>query len=253
MQGSMFTKKELKQGVVSLAKKYLFPDFSNKLVWILVVTGISLLPTPKAIFVVLFEMGIEFINVNEIGPVAIPSFDLGESSYIEGLVLILCGLVYGLLSRLISSKTSLNQKSHTSKDGLLFDSFLKVLPSDSMSITLLKNHDFKESFDIDALKELISFVNDWSSAENCFVDEEMESNKQYFLDQCLRFQQLVEGLVGESSIGIVSISPDRRAGGFDLPEWAEDDIVEVNKKAREIFESHQLLIKNLQGMLATID
>ncbi len=91
----MYTKDELKIGFNKVLKKWFFPDFTNKLTWLVVIIGSGILVFPNPFKIYIFNWLLTLLNQNIEG-LQIPKIDDGPDYYI-GLILILAALVHNIL------------------------------------------------------------------------------------------------------------------------------------------------------------
>ena len=241
---SMFTKEERKEFVMNLVKKYFFPDFSNKLTWFVVTSGFLLIATHTGygkLFI--YNLLIGRLNLN-----SEQSLIESETACYIGFGLIFMALIHNILYHM-QRKDDIEKINKADKN--LFDEFLKVFPSNSNSIYLLKNHDFGGSFSRDYLDDIQKFINEWNHAEKKFITPELDALRKNLWDKCSEFIVLLSqkstptGIAGN---GLQCVVPD----GYQntcRPNWIDEDIKSVNKLATEVFNLHQNFIKSVKKEL----
>lgn len=84
----MFNRSEIKQFVIKYGKKWLFPDFTNKLTWLVAGTGATLLITPVALEHLLYNWLVETVNLNSGVPITFAELETGSVDYWVGFGLI---------------------------------------------------------------------------------------------------------------------------------------------------------------------
>ncbi|MCG8377525.1 MAG: hypothetical protein MI702_13700, partial [Chlorobiales bacterium] len=110
-------------------KKYLFPDFSNKLTWLLTTTGIGIILTPSPIKVAIFNYAIKILTLNSITPLILNDFQNSTTDKVIAFLLIVLGLAHNLIYRYITfldlQKSYYKNISKRDADVKLFKKFLK--------------------------------------------------------------------------------------------------------------------------------
>lgn len=95
----MISKKELKQLVIALGKKYIFPDFTNKLTWFVVsVDGIIIL-TPTALKQIFYNWLVATLNLNSGAQLTFAELESSTTDYTLGFSLIALALIHNVANR----------------------------------------------------------------------------------------------------------------------------------------------------------
>ena len=81
----------------------------------------------------------------------------------------------GWYAKVATSGSTVASVEHTNMDRVLFSKIRELLPSDSDTISFLKDTDLEGSFELELLKGLHRFVWYWNNPEFEFMDAELES------------------------------------------------------------------------------
>ncbi|WP_434985306.1 hypothetical protein [Vreelandella zhaodongensis] len=128
-------------------------------------------------------------------------------------------------------------------DRKLFDRFLSEFPSNSRSVTLLKEHDFGNSYHDNNTDEIDRFVDTWNTAESEFLDDELEVTRKELYEKLYTFIYKLAQSSGYIGTGpILSAVPDAYRGEWEWPERVETRINELNKLSTECYELHQQFV-----------
>ncbi|RXJ77869.1 hypothetical protein CRV03_02545 [Arcobacter sp. F155] len=212
------------------------PSFYNKITWTIVIAGLALLGTP------LFEKILNAILEKEY---SITITDDKDS--LIGVLLVVIALIYSLITSyfekyLLHKQASLEKKSIIEKDNILFNKFLKELPSNG-SIEFLKTHSFGDSFQLEELRQIMDFQCEWNNAEYEFINEDLEIIRKELYENISKF--IYKNSMGSYSQrnGWFSTIPDNCQGEWDLPKQVIEKIEEMNDLANKVVESHQELVR----------
>lgn len=243
----MFSKQELKILIISLGRKYLFPDFTNKLTWFVVTVGGAIILTTTAFWQIFFNWIIETFNINSASYFTLAELESSNSEYIIGFLLIVFALFHNIAHRYIIYKTgdiaAAEAKEQAAVDRMLFERFLAEFPSRSKSVILLKEHDFGNSYHGESTEEIGRFVDTWNTAETHFLDSELETVRKELYNGMHEFIYKLAGYSGYINTGpMQSVVPDAYRDAWELPEFIDKRIKELNDKATECYELHQKFI-----------
>lgn len=249
----MFTKEEVKEFLIKFGKRWLFPDFSNKLTWYVVTLGAGVILTPTPMKVVLYNWLVDSFNLNAGEHVTLADVASGSADYWIGFSLILVALLHNVFSKWLVLQESHSIKQEKTQieeaDRKLFHEFLQVFPSRSRSLNLLQQHDFGNSFNLDSLKEIDGFVNHWNCAEKKFMNEELEAERESLWKKCHEFSRLIAEKSAPTHGGFQSVVPDQYKHDWDWPDWVEKDVKKVNAMASEVADMHQKFIGTAKRLL----
>lgn len=80
----MTPKTELRELAIALGKKYLFPDFTNKLTWFVVSVGGTIILTPIAFKQIFYNWIVATFNLNLTTPLTYAELQSSNADYILG-------------------------------------------------------------------------------------------------------------------------------------------------------------------------
>jgi|GEM_PF-1637626 len=243
----MSTNEEIKNLSLEVLRKWLIPDFSNKLTWLVVVTGTTILLTPDTAAVIIANWLIETLNINFISKFSLAELQSSDNDKIWGVLLIVAGLVHNLfasgvtkylahLEKAIESESSKREYEESIKrseaqrlvDRELFRKLLTDLPSNGRSIVFLRDHDLGGSFNESNLDEIEQFLISWNSVERRFLDEDLEAKRQSLWESLNRFSaKLAMNAYDLRGGPMYSCIPDQYRGR-DWPPHVEAKIDELN-------------------------
>jgi len=250
----VFSKDEIKEFIIKFGSKWLFPDFSNKLTWVVVSIGASVIITPSPIKLIIYNWLVDSFNLNYGEHFTIAEVSSGTADYWIGFSLIALALIHNILYRLIQQnelkKIYRENIKEEESDKQLFCEFLKLFPSNSSSFQLLKEHDFGNSFSNKWLDEIEKFVYEWDFPEKQFLDAKREELRLKLLTKSKEFCLLLAEKSSPTGNGVMqSVVPDHIRNEFDWPNWVLEDIKEVNEKATQVAELHQEFITTCKKSL----
>ena len=212
------------------------PSFYNRITWVIVIAGLALLGTP------LLEKILNAILEKEYN---ITITDDKDS--VIGILLVIIALTYNLITSysekyLLHKQHNLEKKSIIEKDNLLFDKFLKELPSNG-TIEILKTHSFGDSFQLEDLRQIMNFQYEWNNAEYEFINEDLEKIRKELYENICKF--IYKNSIGSYSQrnGCFSTIPDNCQGDWNLPKQVVEKIEEMNMLADKVVKSHQELVR----------
>ncbi len=266
----MFNKEEIKEFVIKFGKKILFPDASNRVTRYIMIAGVGVILGVNPYSIVFINWLVDTFNANNSSGFKIPQFSSDRVDYIWGGVLVLFSIVHNIIYQWIkfSQDRYMAQQQHEitmaekrrqgevflkekemelakikkdiDVDTKLFKQFLSLLPSDSLSVYFLKEHNFHSSFHEKSTDAIDTFSNTWNTAEKKFLDDELETKK---IDIWRKLRNLSHEL--ENSVFPMAGMPMLRvyASGhydsFDMPKEIEEKITYLNNEARHCYKLHQ--------------
>ncbi len=251
---SILKEKKLKSTAKILLEKLInkaFPEFSNKVTWLLIYVGTAILLMPAPTYIMLLNLIIDFYNNKTNSHVKI--IDIGDFTPSTGaaITLIISGLTYHLIIKGLqiyselhnerikiarNKNTITNQKEINDRkinaDLKLYESFKSILPPNSSSIAFLKEQDFGFPFHKPLLDDIEKFTYQWGRPDQHFHDSEIQSKSKEFYDKADAFIKLLASAAGYiRATPLLSIpTDDERAHDWD---WSDGTINNV-KKANEL-------------------
>lgn len=249
----MFTKEEIKGFIIKLGNKWFFPDFHNKVTWYVVTLGAGIILTPTPLKMVVYNWLIDSFNLNS--GINISLADMGETSadYSLGFGLILLALLHNVFSKwLIYQRAitdSLKKEKIYAVDSVLLQELTALLSTNGITIKLLEEHDFGNTFDLEYLSDLQTFLYLWNCPEKSFLIHELELKKMLLWNKGQEFSRLLGRKSGPTRNGRQSVVPDENRSDWDWPKEVDADVKAVNEMATEVFKLHQDLIKEARQVL----
>lgn len=240
----MFNRKEVKEIIL---KKWIFPDFSNKLTWLVSGAGVTILLTPTPLKQIFYNWLVDTFNLNSGENYSLAEFQSSTADYWLGFGLILLALIHNIGYRVFIYKENklayIEKQELIEVDKKLFTEFVELLPSDGLDVKLLEEHDFGNSHHGNEVKALDRFVHTWNNAQKQFLDTELEQKRSNFITKSRHF---IYTLANRSyAIGngeIFSCVPDAYRNAWDWPPHVDEQIRELNDLGTELFELHKDLI-----------
>jgi hypothetical protein len=240
----MFNKIEVKEFLIKVGKRWLFPDLSNKITWFVVSIGGTILLTPVLLKQLIYNWLVNTINLNAGQYFTLVELQSDSPDYTIGTTLIVLGLLHNIANRYLLYKTAVTKlielEALNEVDRLLFKEFLEDFQSDSLSIELLRDHDFGNSYHKNGTTQLDLFVDTWNTAEKEFLDVTLETHKKVLWSKCREF--VCELACGSHFIGsgpILTCIPDAYRGTDNWPQHVDDRLEMLNNLATECYELHR--------------
>ncbi len=240
----MFSREEVKQ---IIWKKWIFPDFTNKLTWLVGGAGVAVILTPTAFKQLFYNWLVDTFNLNAGDHYTLAELQSGTADYWLGFGMVFLALAHNLGYRVFIYKSEklaqLDKQKLLDVDKGLFNKFIALLPSDGLDVKLLEEHDFGHSHHGKQVKALDTFVQTWNNAQKQFLDKDLESKREELITKSSHF---VYTLASRSySVGngeMFSCIPDAYRGAWDWPPHVEEQIRELNTLGTELFELHKDLV-----------
>ncbi|WP_123567262.1 hypothetical protein [Pseudomonas vranovensis] len=255
MHKKMPTKEELKQLSIEAIRKWLIPDFSNKLTWLVVGAGITTLLTPDAAVVIASNWLIDTLNINFVSKFSLAELQSNDKDKIYGTLLIVAGLTHNLavnglakylahLEKVIESQKRAKEHDESIKradeqrlvDRELLKKLLIDLPSNGRSIVFLRDHDLGGSFNQTNLDEIEKFVLDWNCVERKFLNGDLEEKREILWSAFNKFNSKLAMNAYDLHGGpMYSCIPDQFRGR-EWPSHVEEKIDELNALSTQCFK-----------------
>ncbi|CAN7390268.1 hypothetical protein LJR235_002322 [Pararhizobium sp. LjRoot235] len=236
---------ELRTIALQWFKRFLFPDFTNKLTWLVALGGIALAGAPSEILVAGLNWVVAFVNQNQFTQPPLPT--ISTPSDPMGYWLVFGALTHNLLNKLVSYRLNAlehkRQQERREMDIRLFDALTTLLPSNSGALYLAKEHHFGNSFAIAALNPVTEFVQTWDKAEFEFVNKDIEVDKRNLMGLAGDFTSKVAQYTAPNGFGMQSAIPRGIDPDFGLPEHISQEIRELNEAASAFYTAHQSFIR----------
>lgn len=250
----MFNKSEIREFIVKLGKRWLFPDFSNKITWAAISLGVGVILTPTPLKLILYNWLVDAFNINSGNNFSLAELSSGAADYWVGFSLIASAFIHNLLGKwlqLSQEKFIYQDKvAILEADKVLYEKFIKIIPSESRSIYFLQSHDFGNSFSLESLKEIDEFISKWNCAEAKFLNEELEQLREALWKKSNDFSWLLAKKSAPTGNGrLQSVVPDQHRDDWSWPKWVDHDVRAVNTTASEVFELHQKFITTAKRIL----
>lgn len=240
----MFSRKEFKSFIIKFGKKILFPDFTNKLTWMVAGAGASIIITPTPLKVIFYNFIVDTFKINSGQYFTVADLQTQSADYMIGFGLILLALLHNLSYKYLDSSKKAVNESKREADISLFNRFLKELPSGCTSIRFLCDHDLGATFPKESTNELLSFINQWNTPEYMFLDEELEKEKTKLYETIEKFISelaVQAGFIPESSL-LMTVIPNAYFISGQLPDDVRSMVLKFNENASLCCEQHQSFI-----------
>lgn len=240
----VFTQEEVKQIVW---KKWIFPDFTNKLTWLVGGAGVTVILTPTVFKSIFSNWLVDTFNLNAGEHYTLAELQSSTPDYWLGFGLVFLALVHNLGYRLFiyksEKKSQFDEQRKFDVDRKLFNEFIELLPSGGLDVKLLEEHDFSNSHSKKQTDALDTFVHTWNNAQKQFLDEELESKRDNLINKSRLFiYTLANNSYSVGSGEMFSCIPDAYRGEWDYPSSVHDKIRELNTLGTELFELHKDLV-----------
>lgn len=250
----MFSKSEVKTAILALGRKWLFPDFSNKLTWLVATVGAGIIVTPVLLKEIVYNWLIDTFNLNAGEHLKLAALMPSGADYLIGFSLIAFALLHNVSSRYFGYRMAQMGDKYNqdilAADRKLFDKFLEVFPSNSPSARLLHEHDFGNSFHEGNTDQIDNFVSHWGIAEMCFHDAEIEEAKAALYTSCRKLVYELSSAAFYIGAGpMLTCIPDAFRGAWQWPPHVEQRIRELNELASTCHSQHQSFIATARRRL----
>ncbi|GAA0362465.1 hypothetical protein GCM10009092_28550 [Bowmanella denitrificans] len=245
---------EVKQFVIKYGKKWLFPDFTNKLTWLVAGTGATLLITPVALEQLLYNWLVETVNLNAGVPIAFAELEIGFADYWVGFGLIFLSLAHNIANRYFIYMDGLSSKEAKDRliqvDRELFSKFKNDLSPDSRTVRFLRDVDLGGTYHDDDTRVLDRFCQTWNATDREFHDEELEILRKAFLDKSKSFLWKLANNSYDIGGSRYRCVPDPYVGDFNYPPEVDKTLCELNDMATELYNMHSELVRKARTTLS---
>ena len=247
----MCNRTELKEIIL---KKWVFPDFSNKLTWFVVGVGAAVVLTPTPFKQLFYNWLVDTFNLNSGSHYTLVELQSDSADYWLGFSLIFLALLHNAINQIFVYKTEIasrveNESKHAI-DRVLIQEFMELLPSDGPDMEFLEEHDFFTSHHGKSWSALNRYVSTWDVPEKNFLDPSLEEKRLNFYNKSKQFMDLLA--VNSYSIKdgtYYSCVPDLYRGTRDCPEHVRETIKEINRLGTECFDLHRVLVSDARRKL----
>ena len=227
-------------------RRFLFPDFSNKLTWYVVVLGAGPILTPASMQFLVFDWLVDTFSLSLGKELTLADFATSNADYWLGFGLIALALIHNIGNKWLTLKqvdgAALNAGLERAGDLELYKQLLALLPSTGAAIQTLKEHDFGNSFHTSNLDALDQFVNTWNCPERMFHIEDLEDERKLLWASAKKFVSLLASKSSPISPGLQSVVPIQHKSDWDLPDWVDAEVKAVNESATQVFDVHQKFV-----------
>lgn len=236
-----------------------FPEFSNKVTWTLITVGVAILVIPTPTYLMFINLFIDLYNnatKSHVNLIDIGSFTPGNGA---AITLILSGLIYHLAIKSIqifaeihADKIKFKTKELTIKaekeksekliaaDKKLFEYFTSLLPTDSLSIEMLKDQHFGTPYHKNCIADIESFTYKWGKADHHFHNKELELKSEKFFNETkgfLNFLAISSGFIGAGPL--LSIPTDNeRANDWEWTAHTNERVKKANEWSHELHDKY---------------
>ncbi|EIX9650551.1 TPA: hypothetical protein MIA93_15105 [Klebsiella pneumoniae] len=241
----------MKENLNLLIKKLIgkvFPEFSNKVTWSLITVGFGILALPAPTYLLFINLIIDFYNKTTNSDINLIKIDAITPSNGIALTLILSGLIYHLAIKGIQLYPEIlkenNEKETQERKRLsdinLYEQFIEILPPTSLSIELLKNHNFGNSYHNNAVKDFDKLEYRWNLATQHFHDQEIERKSAHLYSEIIKFNYFIACKSHYINGNILSMLTEiDRAREMEWLPQTEENVQKANEWGSTI---HQLYI-----------
>jgi len=235
--------------ILSFLKKWLFPDFTNKLTWLVVSVGAGILLTPAPVKLLFYNWLVSIFNLNSGVPYTLPQLNNDSPHSLYGVALIAMGLAHNHANQYLRSKTSsrtdLVREQRERADKVLFEKFLSEFPSNCKSVLFLQNHDFGATYHGSDTNEIEYFYYSWNIPERTFLNQNIENKKIELSQACKEFLEYLAINSGplKMNIEFFSIVPDMYVGHYPEPDIVVERKDRLNQLATNCYNLHREFVE----------
>ncbi|MBT1727462.1 hypothetical protein [Enterobacter quasimori] len=251
----------MKEILEILAKKLIgkiFPEFSNKVTWSLITVGLGILALPAPTYILFLNLIIDFFNKTTDSTVNLVDIENITPSNTIALTLIISGLLYHVVIKalqlypevIIENNKKEVQERKRIADIELYKSFMSLLPPTSLTIELLKNHDFGATFHENSIKDFDKLRYCWGNADQHFHNQEIETKAANLRNQMLAFDEFLA--CNSNYISNTPYLTMLRHGDSDM-QWADETEAKVQKANQEsetVFRNYNDFVITCKNLLA---
>ncbi|ECI4157770.1 hypothetical protein AH626_21920 [Salmonella enterica subsp. enterica serovar Schwarzengrund] len=252
----------MKDNLNLLIKKLIrkaFPEFSNKVTWTLLTAGIGILALPAPTYLLFVNLIIDFYNKTTNSEISLLKIDSITPSSGVALTLILSGLVFHLLIKVPHIYQEIlkenNQKEIQERkrvaDVKLYEAFIDILPTTSLSIEFLKDHNFENSYHDNNTKDISNLEYGWGHADQHFHNNEIEDKATHLYSEIIKFNYFLAYKSHNINDYMFSMLTDRdRAMVMELLPQTKENIKIANEWSSTIHQLYCDFISTCRNNLA---
>ncbi|MFP1920415.1 hypothetical protein ACLEEK_16105 [Lonsdalea quercina] len=236
-----------------------FPEFSNKVTWVLITVGLGILALPAPMYILFINFILDIYNKKTGSNISLIDVDNITPNNGVALTLVFAGLIYHLIIKGMqicheifrenASKAVLDRGGEA--DVNLYNRFIKILPPTSSSIYTLKVQDFGSSFHKDSIDDLDKFTDEWGYADQHFHDKELEIRAIDLYESIKNFNYFLSMKSGFIHAGpLLSIPTERdRMSDFEWSPQTEINVKKANELSRDIYKKYCDFISECRNKL----
>lgn len=219
---------------------YLRPKFYNRITWWVIGVGLGLLgaiPIFERILIALFDQQLSL---------HIPS----DVSNIIGLILVIIGLIYNLLMKIVDNSYELGLSSKSStivqSDIKVYNRIMELLPY--QEVESFAKYDFMGSFLWDHHRKIISYSEIVESPDLSFFNDELNTLKTEFDHALKKFSNtlMMNTFAVQGSKDVFKVPDDWK---YTFPDNYKQVKKEIYESQDKFFESYNSLIKGCRKAL----
>ena len=241
----MFTRSDTKKFILLYGKKILFPDFSNKLTWLIAGTGVAILLAQTPLKIIFYSFIIDTLNIN-LGDNFTVAELKKEPEYIWGTIIIALSLAHNLSYKYYKNIETKNNKEKKESDEevdlLLYTEFINLLPSNSSTGHLICKQDYSDPYMRNSINKIRGFVSTWNGAEYEFLHSELEEKKKLVWNVFNKFLLHLETNNTYANDHYVTVIPRDYFNNPPYSPEVEKLIEYTNNLARKCCTEHQEFI-----------
>lgn len=236
-----------------------FPEFSNKVTWSLIAAGIGILALPAPTYLLFINIIIDFYNKTTNSHITLINIESITPSSGVALTLILSGLIYHLIIKALQifpeiqneNKVKEIQERKRIADIKLYETFIGMLPPTSLSIELLKSHDFGNSYHDNSVKSFNKLEYNWGLADQHFHDQGIEQKATELYNEIMEFNNFLAHKSHYINGPILSMLTSRdRAMAMEWSPQTEENVKKANEWGSKIYKLYCEFITTCRNNLA---
>ncbi|TBL75817.1 hypothetical protein EYY94_07675 [Obesumbacterium proteus] len=245
----MLTNEEIKQ----ILKRVLFPNFTNKLTWLITLSGISIISAPTPWGYACIVWAIKTFNINYGDKFTISDFYDAAPDTNTGFYLILIAVIHNITYRLICAYEKFStDRTHQEKkkneiacDIKTLSELKKDLTSKPAFISFLKEHNFGTTFNYSEVENLEVFLKKWEGNNYMFIDKPLENERKRLISALNKlYLIIINNIDSINTQGTRStILPHHEKASGYYSKTTHDLIESANAASSECYESYQNIIK----------
>lgn len=255
----MVTRQEVKDFLGRVLRKWLFPDFNNKLTWWVAGLGGTVILAATPLKVLLCEWIIGSVILSSGMNASLAKFGEDNVDYRWGVALVFLALTHNIVIRFVSSwleekkngREAVATADRVAVDRVLYTRFLEEFPASGRSVRLLKEHNFENTFRDADTAEVERFVHHGYDVDREFLDEELEVERQDLLNKCRGFLRYMNIHSGPGALAdSYTCIPELYRCEYNLPDHVNVAIRKLNEDGSACYEAHTNFIRKARLKLA---